>query len=140
MSQPSTLATAAIDPADIHVSSLPDSPEALAEAVQVIGQKVVEQLRTVFDPEIPVNIYDLGLIYKLDIAPAGPDAEGKYNLLIDMTLTTPNCPVAGTMPGLVERAASNVDELHDVKVNLTFDPPWDKARMSDEARLHLNMF
>jgi len=116
---------------------MPDTPEKLAEAVATVGEKVVAQLRTVFDPEIPVNIYDLGLIYKIDLKPR---ADGAFDLHIVMTLTTPNCPVAGTMPGMVERAASNVAEVQDVTVELTFDPPWDKAQMSDEARLQLNMF
>ncbi len=121
----------------VQATSLPDSPEALANEVQIVGEKVLAQLRTVFDPEIPVNIYDLGLIYKVDLKPLN---DGKFDLELEMTLTTPNCPVAGTMPGLVERAVSEVDELHNVKVDLTFDPPWDKSRMTDEARLHLNMF
>lgn len=113
------------------------SPEALAEAVAVVGEKVVTQLRTVFDPEIPVNIYDLGLIYSLDLQPI---EDGKFNLHIQMTLTTPGCPVAGTMPGLVAKAAENVPEVMDVKVDLVWDPPWDKSRMTDEVKLQLNMF
>jgi len=113
------------------------TPEALAEAVAIVGGKVVDQLRTVFDPEIPVNIYDLGLIYSLDLQPI---EDGKFNLHIQMTLTTPGCPVAGTMPGLVAKAAENVAEVMDVKVDLVWDPPWDKSRMTDEVKLQLNMF
>ena len=84
-----------------------------------------------------MNIYDLGLIYNCDFTPA---ADGKYDLRIDMTLTAPGCPVAGSMPGMVEQAVVNLPELHDIRVELVWDPPWDKSRMSDEARLQLNMF
>jgi len=113
------------------------TPEALAENIATVGEKVITCIRTVFDPEIPVNIYDLGLIYKVDLNPV---ESGKYDLHITMTLTTPGCPVAGSMPGMVERAVMNMDELNDVKVELVWDPPWDKSRMSDEAKLQLNMF
>ena len=85
-----------------------------------------------FDPEIPVDIYELGLIYKVDI-----DDDRKVD--IEMTLTAPGCPVAGDMPGWVETAAKGVEGVADVEVRLTFDPPWDPSRMSDEARLALNM-
>jgi FeS assembly SUF system protein len=94
---------------------------------------LVAALKTVFDPEIPVDIYELGLIYRLDV-----DAE--RNIELDMTLTAPGCPVAGDMPGWVENAVSSVPGVGQVKVNLIFDPPWDPSRMSDEARLALNMF
>jgi FeS assembly SUF system protein len=94
---------------------------------------LVTALKTVFDPEIPVDIYELGLIYRLDV-----DAE--RNIEVDMTLTAPGCPVAGDMPGWVENAVSSVPGVGQVKVNLVFDPPWDPSRMSDEARLALNMF
>ena len=94
---------------------------------------LVAALKTVFDPEIPVDIYELGLIYRLDV-----DAE--RNIEVDMTLTAPGCPVAGDMPGWVENAVSSVPGVGQVKVNLVFDPPWDPSRMSDEARLTLNMF
>jgi FeS assembly SUF system protein len=120
------------------VSTLPaGTPEALAESIAIVGAKVVEQLRTVHDPEIPVNIYDLGLIYSVDLQPI---EDSKFNLHITMTLTTPGCPVAGSMPGMVERAAENVAEINDVKVDLVWDPPWDKSRMTDEVKLQLNMF
>jgi FeS assembly SUF system protein len=94
---------------------------------------LVSALKTVFDPEIPVDIYELGLIYRLDIDP-------DRNVEVDMTLTAPGCPVAGDMPGWVENAVSSVEGVGQVKVNLVFDPPWDPSRMSDEARLTLNMF
>ena len=93
---------------------------------------LIAAFKTVFDPEIPVDIYELGLIYKVDI-----DDDRKVD--IDMTLTAPGCPVAGDMPGWVENAARTVDGVADVEVRLTFDPPWDPSRMSDEARLALNM-
>jgi FeS assembly SUF system protein len=94
---------------------------------------LVAALKTVFDPEIPVDIYELGLIYRLH-------ADEERNIEVDMTLTAPGCPVAGDMPGWVENAVSSVPGVGQVKVNLVFDPPWDPSRMSDEARLALNMF
>ena len=94
---------------------------------------LIAALKTVFDPEIPVDIYELGLIYRLDV-------DDDRNLTIDMTLTAPGCPVAGEMPGWVQNAVSAVPGVGQVKVNLTFDPPWEMSRMSDEARLALNMF
>jgi FeS assembly SUF system protein len=109
----------------------------LQAQIDLVGEKIVEQLRTVFDPEIPVNIYDLGLIYNIDLKPA---ANEKLDASIKMTLTTPNCPVAEQMPAMVKNAAANVAELGDIDIHLTFDPPWTRDMMSDEARLHLNMF
>lgn len=94
---------------------------------------LIAAFKTVYDPEIPVDIYELGLIYKVDID------EATRKVDIDMTLTAPGCPVAGEMPGWVENAARSVDGVEDVEVRLTFDPPWDPSRMSDEARLSLNM-
>jgi FeS assembly SUF system protein len=94
---------------------------------------LVAALKTVFDPEIPVDIYELGLIYRLDV-------DEERNIEVDMTLTAPGCPVAGDMPGWVENAVSSVAGVGQVKVNLVFDPPWDPSRMSEEARLALNMF
>ena len=90
-------------------------------------------LKTVFDPEIPVDIYELGLIYRLEV-------DDDRNIEVDMTLTAPGCPVAGEMPGWVENAVSAVPGVGQVKVKLVFDPPWDMSRMTDEARLALNMF
>jgi FeS assembly SUF system protein len=94
---------------------------------------LVAALKTVFDPEIPVDIYELGLIYRLDI-------DDDRNIEVDMTLTAPGCPVAGEMPGWVENAVASVPGVGQVKVKLVFDPPWDMSRMTDEARLALNMF
>lgn len=97
-----------------------------------ITDDLVVQFKTVFDPEIPVDVYELGLIYKVDI-----NDEGFVD--IDMTLTAPGCPVAGEMPGWVESAARKVNGVTGAKVNLVFEPPWTPARMSDEAKLELNM-
>jgi len=102
------------------------------EELNRITDDLIAAFKTVFDPEIPVDIYELGLIYKVDI-----DDDRKVD--IEMTLTAPGCPVAGDMPGWVETAAKGVDGVADVEVRLTFDPPWDPSRMSDEARLALNM-
>ena len=98
-----------------------------------ITELLIEQLKTVFDPEIPVDIYELGLIYKVDVS-------DDKDVAIDMTLTAPGCPVAGEMPGWVEDAVREIPGLRNVKVDLVFDPPWDPSRMSDEAKLQLNMF
>ncbi len=94
---------------------------------------LIAALKTVFDPEIPVDIYELGLIYRLDV-------DDDRNIEVDMTLTAPGCPVAGDMPGWVENAVSSVPGVGQVKVKLVFDPPWDMSRMSEEAQLALNMF
>ncbi|MCP5084600.1 MAG: SUF system Fe-S cluster assembly protein [Alphaproteobacteria bacterium] len=94
---------------------------------------MITAIKSVYDPEIPVDIYELGLIYKIDV-----DDDRKVD--IDMTLTAPGCPVAGEMPGWVEDAVSTVQGVQDVKVNLVFDPPWDITRMSDEAKIVLNMW
>lgn len=94
---------------------------------------ITAALKTVYDPEIPVDIYELGLVYKVDI-------EDDRQVKIDMTLTAPGCPVAGDMPGWVENAVGAVPGVSGVKVNLVFDPPWDHSRMSDEARVALNMW
>src|SRR5215468_8493378 len=102
------------------------------EELDRITDELVAAFKTVFDPEIPVDIYELGLIYKVDI-----NEEGHVD--IDMTLTAPGCPVAGEMPGWVEAAALKVLGVTTAKVNLVFEPPWSPARMSDEAKLELNM-
>jgi FeS assembly SUF system protein len=94
---------------------------------------MIAALKTVYDPEIPVDIFELGLIYRIDV-------DDDRNVTIDMTLTAPGCPVAGDMPGWVENAVSPVAGVKSVKVNLVFDPPWDHSRMSDEARVALNMW
>jgi FeS assembly SUF system protein len=94
---------------------------------------IIEKLKDVYDPEIPVNIYDLGLIYNLDI-----DDNNKANII--MTLTAPSCPVADVLVEDVRQAALAVDNVSDVNVELTFDPPWDKSMMSEEARIELGFF
>ena len=101
--------------------------------LDVLTDKLIEQLKTVFDPEIPVDIYELGLIYKVDVS-------DDKDVVIDMTLTAPGCPVAGEMPGWVEDAVREIPEIKSCKVELVFDPAWDPSRMSDEAKLQLNMF
>jgi FeS assembly SUF system protein len=98
-----------------------------------LRDRVIAAMRTVYDPEIPVNIYDLGLIYAIDI-----DEQGKIG--IDMTLTAPGCPVAGILPGQVEEAVRAVDGVREVHVELVWDPPWDQDRISDEAKLSLGLF
>lgn len=103
------------------------SPEA---ATKMDG--IIAALRTVNDPEIPVNIYDLGLIYRIDLK-----SEGEVE--IDMTLTAPGCPVAGEMLGWVQQAVGVVPGVSDVKMSLVFDPPWDKSRMSEEVQLELGL-
>ena len=113
-------------PAEAEPSKIPQ------DELNRITDALIAAFKTVYDPEIPVDIYELGLIYKVDI-----DDDRKVD--IDMTLTAPGCPVAGDMPGWVETAARTVDGVTDVEVRLIFDPPWDPSRMSDEARLALNM-
>jgi FeS assembly SUF system protein len=94
---------------------------------------IVTALKTVFDPEIPADIYELGLIYKIDVA-------DDRAVTVDMTLTTPNCPSAQELPAMVENAVASVAGVGPVKVNIVWDPPWDPSRMSDEARATLNMW
>ena len=102
------------------------------EEVERITADLIGALKTVYDPEIPVDIYELGLIYKVDI-------NDERHVDVEMTLTAPGCPVAGEMPTWVEDAAMKVDGVKSVKVNLVFDPPWTASRMSEEAKLELNM-
>lgn len=96
-------------------------------------EQIIAALRTVYDPEISTNIYDLGLIYTIDML-------GEHDIAIKMTLTAPGCPVAGILPGQVERAVEMVDGVGRCQVELVWDPPWTKDLMSDEARLELGMF
>jgi FeS assembly SUF system protein len=98
-----------------------------------LQEKVIAALKTVYDPEIPVNIYDLGLIYEVVIT---EENEAK----IKMTLTSPGCPVAQTFPGTVEKAVNTVEGINDCTVELVWDPPWDKDKMTEAARLELGMF
>jgi FeS assembly SUF system protein len=103
------------------------------EELEELTHALIKELKTVFDPEIPVDIYELGLIYKIDVS-------DDKDIVIDMTLTAPGCPVAGEMPGWVKDAVARVPGVREVTVNMVFDPPWTPQRMSDEAKLELNMF
>ena len=97
-----------------------------------IKSKVIEAVKKIYDPEIPVNIYELGLIYKVDV-----DEKNKVN--IDMTLTSPNCPVAESLPNEVKENIKKVEGVSDVNLNLVWEPPWDKDKMSEAAKLELNL-
>ena len=125
-------------------TAIPPGEEQLVAADETLGQDIspelaaltddlIGALKSVYDPEIPVDVYELGLIYRVDVS-------GARDVEIDMTLTAPGCPVAEHMPRWVEDAVRSVDGVGDVKVNMVFDPPWDPSRMSDEARVALNMF
>lgn len=103
------------------------------EEIERLTNDIVSALKTVYDPEIPADVYELGLIYKVDI-------DDDRNVAIDMTLTAPGCPVAGEMPGWVENAVNAVPGVAGTKVRMTFDPPWDQSRMSDEAKLAIGIF
>jgi len=102
-------------------------------ALEALRLRVIAALRTVHDPELPVNIYDLGLVYRLDVSEHG-------DIAIDMTLTAPACPVAGMMPIMVKTAITSVDDVGLVDVNLVWEPPWSPASMSEAARLEINMY
>ncbi|MNJ22339.1 hypothetical protein D3C77_167080 [compost metagenome] len=125
----------AISDSDAFAASW-DEPQksALSQAeLDKLTDDLIEALKTVYDPEIPVDIYELGLIYKVDVS-------DDRDVLVEMTLTAPGCPVAGEMPGWVEDAVKKVDGVRSARANLVFDPPWDASKMSDEAKLALNMF
>ena len=110
------------------------SPSALPEGeLARLTDDVITALKTVYDPEIPSDIYELGLVYKIDIA-------DDRAVTVEMTLTTPNCPSAQELPTMVENAVASVPGVGEVKVNIVWDPPWDPSRMSDEARAVLNMW
>tara|TARA_B100000941_G_C28379268_1_gene486420 strand:- start:299 stop:598 length:300 start_codon:yes stop_codon:yes gene_type:complete len=97
-----------------------------------IKDKIIEEIKKIYDPEIPVNIYDLGLIYKIDVKDGN-------NITIDMTLTSPNCPVADSLPNNVKGNVLKIDGIKDVKINLVWDPPWTKDKMSETAKIELNL-
>ena len=97
-----------------------------------IKNKVIEAVKKIYDPEIPVNIYELGLIYKIEV-----DEKNKVN--VDMTLTSPNCPVAESLPNEVKENIKKIDGVSDVDLNLVWEPPWDKDKMSEAAKLELNL-
>ena len=104
-----------------------------ADELARLTDDIVAALKTVYDPEIPADIYELGLIYRIDIA-------DDRAVAVDMTLTTPNCPSAQELPIMVENAVGSVPGVGEVKVSVVWDPPWDQSRMSDEARVTLNMW
>ena len=113
-----------------------DAPQkaALEQAeIDRLTDDIIAALKSVYDPEIPVDIYELGLIYKVDLS-------DDRDVAIEMTLTAPGCPVAGEMPGWVEDAVRKVEGVKSARAELVFDPPWDPSKMSDEAKLALNMF
>lgn len=122
----SRIADAAATPGDEAPSAIPQ------DELDRITDDLIQELKKVYDPEIPVDIYELGLIYKVDI-------NDDRHVDIEMTLTAPACPVAGEMPGWVEDAARKVEGVKSAKATIVFEPPWDPSRMSDEARLALNM-
>jgi FeS assembly SUF system protein len=108
--------------------------EPLSQAeLDALTDQLIEKLKTVYDPEIPVDIYELGLIYKVDVS-------DEKDVAIDMTLTAPGCPVAGEMPGWVENAVGAVEGISGVEVTMTFDPPWTPDRMSEEAQVALGWY
>jgi FeS assembly SUF system protein len=110
-----------------------DSADRARQAeIDALGERVIDVLRTVYDPEIPVNIFELGLIYKVDIDDAN-------HVQIEMTLTSPACPVAGSLPGEVESKVSSVEGVESAAVELVWDPPWNPSMMTEEAQLELGM-
>ncbi|MDI2113492.1 SUF system Fe-S cluster assembly protein [Commensalibacter sp. TBRC 10068] len=116
----------------------PDEDQSVSEEIASVGGEinenaVIDAISTVYDPEIPVNVYDLGLIYAVDLHDDG-------RVHVEMTLTAPNCPSAQELPIMIEHAIEKVAGVVEVKVEVVWDPPWDVSRMSDEARLTLNMF
>ncbi|TCT03223.1 SUF system Fe-S cluster assembly protein [Aquabacter spiritensis] len=115
----------------------PNAPAITAQIPEAeltrLTDDIVGALKSVYDPEIPVDIYELGLIYKVDIA-------DDRSVAVEMTLTTPNCPAAAELPGMVENAVASVEGVGAVSVDVTFDPPWDQGRMSEEARATLNLW
>jgi FeS assembly SUF system protein len=129
--KPENLEAAPAAPAAPHAPAIHSAiPE---DDLARLTDDIVAALKTVYDPEIPADIYELGLIYKVDIA-------DDRSVAVDMTLTSPNCPAAGEIPGMVENAVASVAGVGPVKVNVVFDPPWEQSRMSEEARLALNLW
>jgi FeS assembly SUF system protein len=119
---------------DARPAPAADQPAALPEGeLTRLTDEIVAALKTVYDPEIPADIYELGLIYKIDIA-------DDRKVTVEMTLTTPNCPSAQELPTMVENAVATVPGVGEVKVDIVWDPPWEPSRMSDEARAVLNMW
>lgn len=119
---------------DDEVEKMMIPPYTEASKDHPLWPRVQAALREVYDPEIPVNIYELGLIYKVDIE------KDTNNIYVEMTLTSPGCPVAGEMPGMIENAIKTVNDVGQVRVEIVWDPPWDPAKMAETAKLQLNMF
>jgi FeS assembly SUF system protein len=119
--------------ADVRTANMQTTSALPPEETERLGTEIVAALKTVFDPEIPADIYELGLIYKVDI-------KDDRAVDVEMTLTTPNCPAAAELPTMVENAIASVPGVGVVNVNIVWDPPWSPERMSDEARLVLNMW
>jgi FeS assembly SUF system protein len=124
---------AAAAPAEAATAASASGSAPSADDVARMTDEIIAALKTVYDPEIPADIYELGLIYKVDIA-------DDRKVTVDMTLTTPNCPSAAELPAMVENAVASVPGVGEVAVNVVWDPPWDQSRMSDEARVALNMW
>jgi FeS assembly SUF system protein len=124
---------AALANADVKTPSVSTTSALPPEETERLGTEIVAALKTVFDPEIPADIYELGLIYKVDI-------KDDRSVDVEMTLTTPNCPAAGELPQMVENAVASVPGIGIVNVSVVWEPAWTPERMSDEARLVLNMW
>jgi FeS assembly SUF system protein len=130
-STPSAVADGAVPPAAANGAAASDG--AVSDELARLTDEIVTAIKTVYDPEIPADIYELGLIYKVDVS-------DDKDVVIDMTLTAPGCPVAGEMPDWVREAVMSIEGIKSCTVNLVFEPPWDPSLMSDEAKLELNMF
>jgi FeS assembly SUF system protein len=128
-----TTASAETQPSEDGVRSVFAGSALPADELARLTDDIIAALKTVYDPEIPADIYELGLVYKVDV-------EDDRVVKIDMTLTAPGCPVAGEMPGWVQNAVSAVEGVSDVEVNMVFDPPWSPDRMSEEARVAVGWY
>lgn len=124
-------ATNVVEDVAVNAAQISTSASMNEAEIQRFTSDIVAALKTIYDPEIPVDIYELGLIYKVDL-------DDNRNVTVDMTLTAPGCPVAGEMPGWVENAVRTVEGVQDVAVNMVFEPPWGPDRMSEEAQVALN--
>ena len=123
----------ALERAEAFLADGSDRPDpARLQEVEALGERIVEQLKTVFDPEIPVNIYELGLVYRIDV-------EDDNSVKVEMTLTSPHCPVAETLPVEVESKVQAVDGVKECEVRVVWDPPWHPSMMTEEAQLELGM-
>ena len=134
MSEDANIANGA--PADDTISTeivTGESSSLPPEVLEAFGKELIAAIKTVYDPEIPVDIFELGLIYKVDVA-------DNKDVVVDMTLTAPGCPVAGEMPIMVKDALATVPSIGEITVNMVFEPPWTPERMSEEAKLELNMY